>query len=685
MAGVAGSPSGHVVRAGAKTSRVRTGLFAICAVLLPVFGAPAQAQPFTQFIGFGDSTLDSGWYFTHTHDKNPINEALYKTAQALGGGVATTPGGRMNSQILAGMFGLTGIPVGLPGGTNFAAGGAANIDYANYETLAPNTVSQIQSYLASTGGVANPSALYMISSGGNDIRGAICAGGICPANATQLAQNSAAALTGAIAHLHAAGARTFVVAINYGATPGGSANADIAAVARAYDQALYGGLAAAGINFVPVSGKIIADAIGVDPSRFGLTNVTPGSAVTHQGGACVNPAPGNGAGGTIASAWAASCTTLVAPNAAQTFLYADDLHYSAAGQLIEASYAYSLIVAPTEMSFLAEAPVMTRRTVVESILNQIPLSQTQRAPGTFNAWISGAVSSLSMTSNWPGFPNDPGTPGMVTAGVDYLVAPNWLAGAAVSIGTTRQTFSLGGDFKQNEYALSAYAAYASGPLWFDMIGSFGGLHYDVNRIVPIGIATIANTSSTSGENSSFAAELGYNFSTGLGQGASALPTKAPAAPALILTHGPVAGILLQRINVDGFAETDPFAADPSGGFTALSFGSQRRNSAVTELGYQASLTLGIWQPYAKLVWNHELASTNRLVTATVPEIAFAPSYTMPAVMFCKDWVTGTLGTRVTFGRGISGYASLTGQTGQSGVVSFGGQLGLNVALDAIAR
>src|SRR5689334_12326211 len=212
MAGVAGSPSGHVVRAGAKTSRVRTGLFAICAVLLPVFGAPAQAQPFTQFIGFGDSTLDSGWYFTHTHDKNPINEALYRTAQALGGGVATTPGGRMNSQILAGMFGLSATPVGLSGGTNYAAGGASNIDYANYQTLAPNTVSQIQSYLASNGGAANPNALYMISSGGNDIRGAICPSGACPANAAQLAVNSASSLSAAIARLHAAGARNFVVA-----------------------------------------------------------------------------------------------------------------------------------------------------------------------------------------------------------------------------------------------------------------------------------------------------------------------------------------------------------------------------------------------------------------------------------------------------------------------------------------
>ncbi len=509
------------VSSGAKTSLARAGLVALSAVVLLLVGAPVEAQPFNQFIGFGDSTLDSGWYFTHTYNKNPINEALYQTAQALGGGVATTPGGRMNSQILAGMFGLSATPVGLPGGTNYAAGGATNIDYANYQTLAPNTVSQIQSYLASTNGVANPNALYMISSGGNDIRGAICAGGVCPANAAQLASNSANALSNAIAQLHAAGARYFVVAINYGAGPQGAVNADVAATIRTYDQTLYGGLAAAGVNFVPVSGRAIADAIGVDPGRFGLTNVTPGSAVTHQGGACVNPAPGNGNNGTIASAWAASCTTLVAPNAAQTYLYADDLHYSAAGQLIEGSYAYSLIVAPTEMSYLAEAPVVTRRTVVESVLSQIPISQWQRTLGSYNAWISGSLSSLSMTGNWPGFPGDPGTPGMVTAGVDYLLTPNWLVGAAVSIGTTRQSFSLGGDFRQNEYAVSAYAAYAGGPLWLDMIASYGGLRYDSNRIVPIGITTISNTSSTSGDNPSFAAEVGYNFTTAFGQGAAA--------------------------------------------------------------------------------------------------------------------------------------------------------------------
>src|SRR5689334_3680986 len=201
-----------IVSPGVGRLLARAALVAVCSALLPAFGRPAQAQTFTQFVGFGDSTLDSGWYFTHLYNKNPINEALYRTAQALGGGVATTPGGRMNSQILAGMFGLSATPAGSSGGTNYAAGGASNIDYANYQTLAPNTVSQIQSYLASNGGAANPNALYMISSGGNDIRGAICPSGACPANAAQLAVNSASSLSAAIARLHAAGARNFVVA-----------------------------------------------------------------------------------------------------------------------------------------------------------------------------------------------------------------------------------------------------------------------------------------------------------------------------------------------------------------------------------------------------------------------------------------------------------------------------------------
>lgn len=645
----------------------RAGALLIAAAAPPLTVTTAAAQTFNQFIAFGDSTLDSGWYYTHSHDTNPTLQALYQASQAAGGGIPTTVGGPMNSQVLASLFGLTAIPVGEPGGTNFAAGGASNTTYGNYTTPAPNTVSQVQSYLTSAGGIANPNALYLISSGGNDINQAICPSGVCAANATQLAQASAADLAGAIAQLHAAGARYFVVAIDYGAAPGGGNIASATAQTfGVYNQSLYGDLAAAGINFIPVSGKAIANAVGFNPSLFGITNYQPGSVVTHTGGACVNPDPA-----LIAAAWSSYCTTLVAPNAEQTYLFADNEHYSAAGQKIEADYAYSLIVAPSEISYLAETPVITRTALVQSILNQIPISQRDRAVGAYNAWISGDLSSLSMSNSNPGFPGDPGTPGMVTVGVDYLAATNWLIGAAVSAGTTTQDFSLGGNFRQNEYALSAYAAYAGGPLWFDTIATYGGLRYDVDRVVPIGITTIPNTGSTSGNNMSFATEVGYNF-------------VAPQVAGLAITHGPVAGVILQRVYVDGFAETDPFTNDGSNGFTALSYAGQLRNSAVTELGYQASTTIGLWHPFAKLVWNHEFAATDRLVTATEPEIAFAPSFALPGVIFGKDWATGTLGTTATLGKGITAYASFSSELGQNNVVTYGGQLGLNVALNAPA-
>ena len=145
------------------------------------------------------------------------------------------------------------------------------------------------------------------------------------------------------------------------------------------------------------------------------------------------------------------------------------------------------------------------------------------------------------------------------------------------------------------------------PLWFSLIGTYGVLHYNVNRVVPVGITTVTNTGTTNGGNLSLAGEAGYKF------------IKGP------LTHGPVTGLTWQRVKVDGFTETDSF-----GGFTALSFGDQVRNSAVTELGYQVFYDIGKWRPFAKLVWDHELVSSDRSVTASLTTTV-APSYSMPAV------------------------------------------------------
>jgi outer membrane lipase/esterase len=186
-----------------------------------------------------------------------------------------------------------------------------------------------------------------------------------------------------------------------------------------------------------------------------------------------------------------------------------------------------------------------------------------------------------------------------------------------------------------------------------------------------------------GSNASFATELGSNFTTSVGHGwdTAPLPTKAaPMAAELYLTHGPVAGILLQQIYVDGFREIDPFAGDATGGFTALSFAGQVRNSAVTELGYQVSTDIGLWYPYAKLAWNHELVSSNRLVTASLTTIA-APSYSMPVVVLGSDWGSAALGTTVALGHGTTGYASFTSKIAQSRATYYGGLIGVSVALN----
>ena len=147
----------------------------------------AQAQNFNQLIGFGDSATDTGWFTGVTSGPhstgNPVFDAAIAAALAAGGNGHWTGPGPGNAQILAGFFGLTANEVGTPGGTNFAIGNA--VDYLVPPPLAPatgnlfpnpllpGTATQIANYLASVNGQANPNALYVLSSGGNDISAAV--------------------------------------------------------------------------------------------------------------------------------------------------------------------------------------------------------------------------------------------------------------------------------------------------------------------------------------------------------------------------------------------------------------------------------------------------------------------------------------------------------------------------------
>ena len=139
------------------------------------FGGPSP-NIFSQFLGFGDSSIDSG-SFQYLATGNANQDIRVQSAVANGGTGAPVGVGLMNSQLLAGDFGLTANSAYAPGGgTNFAISGAVdaavpengNISNVNPGTDLISTVDQISRYLSSTkdaNGIAHadPNALYLIS------------------------------------------------------------------------------------------------------------------------------------------------------------------------------------------------------------------------------------------------------------------------------------------------------------------------------------------------------------------------------------------------------------------------------------------------------------------------------------------------------------------------------------------
>jgi len=320
---------------------MRTKLLCLLAGLL-MASANAVAEPFDRFIGFGDSTIDSGW-FIYQPPPAGVNGPLWLTAIANGGGKPTTPYGRMVSELLAARYGLTAFPADRPGGgTNYAAHGAQN-DAALLNPRAPSTVSQINTYLASVQGVADAKALYLISSGGNDrtyANNQFVAGVFTQAQAQNYVIAAARSLVSAIKQLQDAGARYLLVPDGQQIVPEDPAyNANPTSLLAIYHTTLYAGLSAQGVHFIPADRAVLSAAIGANPAAFGL------QFILNSQQACINPSSA-----TIPRGWALYCTPqlLVTPNAPQTYLWADAEHYTAAGQKVLADYYVNLVNAALE-------------------------------------------------------------------------------------------------------------------------------------------------------------------------------------------------------------------------------------------------------------------------------------------------------------------------------------------------
>jgi outer membrane lipase/esterase len=159
--------------------------------------------------------------------------------------------------------------------------------------------------------------------------------------------------------------------------------------------------------------------------------------------------------------------------------------------------------------------------------------------------------------NATGLPGDSGTPFGGTVGIDYQTQDGIIFGAAFTSGSQVPQFSTGGHFSLVDEAPSLYVGYVGGPLWGNAVASYDLFQDNIVRLVPLGTFTDQNNANTTGRSLAIALRGGWNLGAGR------------------FITGPVAGLVVQEVRIDGFTEAG------LSGVTAMSFGDQTRDNGVS--------------------------------------------------------------------------------------------------------
>jgi phospholipase/lecithinase/hemolysin len=270
------------------TSATRLALVASLAACLPLAESVADTieDRNPTLVTFGDSLSDAGNYFISTGESSIQPFLLVPSAPYALGGFHFTNGDTWAEQ-LAGM--LNDRNAGHPSLKN--SGHFTNYAFGTARSRAGQTGfdlgDQVAMFLNDFGNVAPDETIYIIWTGGNDVRDALGALQFDPTGGTSGAILNAALTATAdnIAALYSSGARRFLVANapNIGLTPavrGLGPQVEVAALqlSAAYNHELSGTLdslaALPGIQIDRLDAFGILAQIVADPAPSGFTNVT---------------------------------------------------------------------------------------------------------------------------------------------------------------------------------------------------------------------------------------------------------------------------------------------------------------------------------------------------------------------------------------------------------------------------
>lgn len=621
----------------------KAGRAAILGGLLLAAGG-AQAQQFSNFHVFGDSLSDAGTYIVNL-DGTPSSARFtvnpYPVWDMLVGahyGINVSPYENVNT--------LTGNTTTILGGNNYAQGGACvNSGYntATCPIYASNTLGetqQIATYLSSTGGRADPNALYSAWAGANDVFSALrlmLFNGLPRADALAMAGTAAQQQIANVRTLTAAGARYLIVPNlpDIGITPLANDFGEqhfLTQASNTYNATLNAGLAGlGGSNIIYVDIYGILNEIYANPARYGITNVTTPACPGEFSITC-------------------SAADVTAPNAQWTYLFADVVHPTPLGHELLADYIISILEAPGLIGLLADAPITAGWGLFRTLDGRLDAP----AQAGWQLYSNVDYSTFGVDAGgWRAGVDGSAVGGYL--GLEYGFGNGWSAGALLNLSSGSYDFASNlGNFGADIFTASLYASWKAGGFYAQASGTLGTVDYaTVTRQFMIGPALRTNSGSTNGAYYAARLATGYDFAFGP------------------LTAGPIAQLSWQQANVDAYAETQ-------GDASTMRFGAQDNALLFGTAGGRVTYAFD-WGPtrlkaLAQATYNYDFLDSSRSVTAAL--VSAPVSFAMPVYAPATQWTDLRLG--LTAEASPNAFASLTGGAllqGETGT-SWYGNLGL---------
>jgi len=593
--------------------RAKRPMRSVLAAALAFAAVPAFAGgPYSQTVFFGDSLTDAGFF-------RPLLPASVRPVT----GQFTTNPGFVWSQHLADYYGTGAAPNGNgQTGTNYAAGGArVGINTTGALGPIPSLVTQANNYLSANGGRADARALYTVWGGANDLFAITNAG----ADPTTTIANAVASEVGLVGTLRNAGAQYILVATvpDLGVTPafralGATAQAQGTALSTNYNNALFNGLASNGLRVIPLDTFTLIREITANAGAYGFTNIT-GTACQPQ---------------ITANSLTCNPTSYVSPDAPNTYLFADGVHPTSRAHQILSQYAVSILEAPRQIAALPHSTAVVGRARADRVANHLG----GKPDGDGTRWW---VDTRADVQTYGGGDIYDSVGPSLTGGVDWTRG-NLVFGAFGGLG--RNTYDYGnnaGEFDQTDGTLGGFIAWYGEKAWVNGQLSYSKIGYDVDRDVWLGPVKRTHSGSPDGSNLSFGINAGMQFGEGT------------------VKHGPVIGVLAQRIDVDGYTESNPTQA------TALGYPDQNFDSLIGSIGWQATFELSDhMKPYAKLTYDREFEDSAEQAFARSLTIVGTPEFAVPGLEFDDSYATAVLGARTEL-FGLDANVGLSATIGQT--------------------